>query len=200
VAIIAGITCGDNSHPKDLLHLNKKLIGYQPIIIELGGMKKLLISLLVIVSFGCDAQDLTTFVLVRHAEKVSDGSKDPALSPEGVIRAEELLSLFAKAEISAIYSTNYIRTRETVAPLAKLKDKEITIYDWKDPKGMLESILAEHNGGLILISGHSNTTPVLANILLGNDVYAQFEDSDYGNLLIITTPKIGEGSLVHLTY
>ena len=145
-------------------------------------------------------QELTTFILVRHAEKVVDGTKDPALTKEGEARAAKLLTVLAKTNVSAIYSTNYQRTLLTVTPLALNKGVSIKNYDWKDPKAMLGKMLTEHSGGTVVISGHSNTTPVLANILLGEEVFSQFNDDDYGNLLIITSTAIDGGKLVHLTY
>ena len=163
-------------------------------------MKKLIILLLIAASSQAVAQDLTTFILVRHAEKQVDGTKDPALTKEGEQRANNLLALLERDKITAIYSTNYQRTLLTVAPLAMKLGIAIQKYDWKDPKGLLEKILSNHRGGSIVISGHSNTTPVLANLLLGEEAFAQFQDDDYGNLLIITTAKLGQGKLTHLRY
>jgi hypothetical protein len=67
------------------------------------------------------AQTITTFILVRHAEKVMESGSDPELKPEGVKRAESFVGLFTKSSIDAIYSTNYKRTRNTVTPLANAK-------------------------------------------------------------------------------
>lgn len=163
-------------------------------------MKKLILLLIVVTSSQSFAQDLTTFILVRHAEKASDGTKDPGLTEEGEQRAIELLALLKQDDISAIYSTNYQRTLLTVTPLAINKGISIQDYDWKDPNALLEKIIASYPGGSVVISGHSNTTPVLANLLLGKEAFEQFEDSDYGNLLVITTSKVGQGKLTHLRY
>lgn len=163
-------------------------------------MKKVIIILSLFVSTLTYAQEATTFILVRHAEKASDGTSDPALTGEGVARANNILSLFQQAEIATIYSTNYKRTKMTVGPLAEAKKIEITIYD---PKGLKEfslKLLKDNSGGTVVISGHSNTTPTLANLLLGEEKFKQFEDSDYGNLLIITTSDSGKPKLLHLRY
>jgi len=162
-------------------------------------MKLLLMSVVILFTTLSYAQE-TTFILVRHAEKASDGTKDPALTAEGQARAENLHKTFSMADITAIYSTNYKRTQLTVAPLAKAKGLEIKAYDWKNPKALLNKILEANPGGIIIISGHSNTTPILANLLTGKATFTTFEDSDYGNLLIITTTKVGAGKLVHLRY
>lgn len=163
-------------------------------------MKKLILFLFLLVSSLSYSQVTTTFILVRHAEKMADGTKDPALTEEGEARAQNLLALFSKADISAIYSTNLKRTMKTVAPLAQSKSLEIQTYDWKSPKALLNKMLEDNTGGTVVISGHSNTTPILANFLLGTSTLEQFADDDYGNLLIITTNKIGTGTLLHLRY
>ena len=84
--------------------------------------------------------------------------------------------------------------------VGKNKGLEIQTYEWKNPKALLNKILVANTGGTVVISGHSNTTPILANFLLGATKFEQFDDEDYGNLLIITTSKIGAGKLVLLRY
>lgn len=143
-------------------------------------------------------QDLTTIILVRHAEKTSDGTNDPVLSKEGKSRAQRLATMFSKTTFSAIYSTPYQRTEQTAAPLAQLNDLEITIYDPTDPN-FIATLLKKERGGTILLTGHSNTTPRYANQLLGEDKFEQFEESDYENIIIITT-KEKSTTLVHLRY
>ncbi len=163
-------------------------------------MKTLLLSLILLFSFLSHAQETTTFILVRHAEKADDGTRNPPLSDEGIERAEVLLELLSSADITAIYSTDYKRTQMTVTPLAAEKGLEIMSYDWTDPKALMAELLEKNQGGTVVISGHSNTTPVLANILLGEEKFPQFDDSDYGNLLIVTVSEIGNGKVTHLRF
>ena len=40
-------------------------------------------------------------------------------------------------------------------------------------------------GKIILIVGHSNTTPILANKILGKQYYSEIDESIHGNLYII---------------
>ena len=37
----------------------------------------------------------------------------------------------------------------------------------------------------IVVAGHSNTTPKLANLLLKQEKYKEFDESVYGNIIII---------------
>jgi broad specificity phosphatase PhoE len=145
------------------------------------------------------AQEITTVILVRHAEKADDGTSDPPLNEKGKKRARDLASMLSKTEISAIYSTDYKRTRQTMMPLARQKGLEINTYDPTE-SAFVDSLIAQHKGGTVLISGHSNTTPEVANLLLDKNRFKPFDESDYGNIFIITLEDIGKGEVVHLRY
>ncbi|NVJ96947.1 MAG: gamma subclass chorismate mutase AroQ [Alphaproteobacteria bacterium] len=120
----------------------------------------------------------TTIYLVRHAEKASDGTRDPDLTPAGHERAQWIAHYLADRGLTAVFSTNYKRTRQTAAPTAKMAGLPVSIYD---PRA-LEEFAAELKAkdGTFLVVGHSNTTPHLANLLAnstlkyaGEDVYDQ---------------------------
>ena len=145
------------------------------------------------------AQELTTFILVRHAETADDGTKDPALSAEGMERAQKLAEHLTDTYITAIYSTTYKRTQGTVSQIAAQRALDIHNYDPFGPE-TLENILKEEQGGIILIAGHSNTTPNLVNKLIGKDQFAQLDESEYDHLFIVTLTEIGKGKLVHMSY
>lgn len=159
-------------------------------------MRKLIIGLLFVTIIQVTyAQTITTFILVRHAEKVIESGSDPELKPEGVKRAESFAALFSKTSVDAIYSTNYKRTRNTVVPLANAK--ELTVNAYASLKATdLESLLAKHKGGTIVIAGHSNTIPDIANALIGEKRFEQFADDDYGNILIISVTAVGRNAKV----
>ena len=163
-------------------------------------MRSFLLLLAITITIGSFAQQSTTFILVRHAEKLADDPKDPNLSKEGEQRAQELKELLGRSGISVIYSTPFKRTRSTVQPIASALDLEIMDYMPNDPKALIDQMLAKHQGATILVSGHSNTTPMLANVLLGKEKYAQFDDGDYGNILIITVAPSGIASDVLIRY
>ena len=56
-------------------------------------------------------------VLVRHADHAAGGA-DPGLSPAGVHRAGVLARILADAGITAIFTSDLRRTKETAKPLA----------------------------------------------------------------------------------
>src|SRR6187549_387618 len=139
---------------------------------------------------------ITTFILVRHAEKVADGSKDPELKPEGIERATRLAVMLNQTKIDAIYSTDFKRTKNTVLPYATAKNLSVNTYEaFKEAE--IENMLKKHAGGTVLISGHSNNIPWIANRLLGKEEYGDFADDDYGNIFIISV--VEKGNVVKIT-
>lgn len=166
-------------------------------------MKKFAIAICLLgaVLIGCaqPKDKITTLILVRHAEKENDGTKDPGLTAEGKARAADLVKILGETKIDAIYSTNYKRTRSTVQPLAAAKGISILTYDPMKGEEM-DKILQAHAGATIVICGHSNTTPWVANYLLDKEELADFKDSDYDNLIILSVLEKGHAQVTWLNY
>ncbi|PRX54531.1 SixA phosphatase family protein [Flagellimonas meridianipacifica] len=128
---------------------------------------------------------ISTFYLIRHAEKdrTNPENTDPELNQDGLNRALKWAEVFDPVELDAIYSTNYERTTMTAAPVSIKKEIEIEFYD---PGAVdIDSFKETHKGQNVLIVGHSNTTPVFVNQLLGEDKYPQMEDDDNSSLFIV---------------
>lgn len=163
-------------------------------------MKKLLLSIILTFAIVLFAQAQTTFILVRHAEKADDGTKNPPLNEVGAERALNIAMMLDKQEIAALYSTPYKRTQETLQPLAEKKDLEVQEYDPYAKGEWLATLAEKHGNGTVVISGHSNTIPLLANALLGDESFAQFDEKDYSNFIIIVCGEVGKGTLVRLSF
>ena len=165
-------------------------------------MNKKIICLLLFacVSSTAFCQDLTTFILVRHAEKANDGTRNPPLNQAGYERAENLAALLQNQQATALYSTPYTRTEETLKPIADKQKLQIASYDPRAGEEWLAELLVKHAGGTVVISGHSNTIPGLANKLLGEERFAQFDESEYSNLIIIVSEEIGKSKLIRLSF
>lgn len=157
------------------------------------------IGCLVMLSSAVQAQEITTFILVRHAEKVLDGDKDPSLTEEGIQRALRLKELLAKTSINAIYSTRYKRTRGTVQPLATSVGLSVREYEPRSEEA-IAGMLKEHAGKTVLVCGHSDTVPQIANWLTGTTDYQEFDETDYGNVIIISVAGKGPASVTWLRY
>lgn len=126
-------------------------------------------------------------VLVRHAEKV-DASADPGLSDAGKARAQLLIKKAGKYRPKEIYSTDFKRTRDTVKPIADKRNIQIQVYDPRDQKALAAKILASPNKR-ILVSGHSNTVPALANLLGRKELFKNLDDAEYGAIWVIRIKK-----------
>jgi broad specificity phosphatase PhoE len=143
-------------------------------------------------SQNADAQHRKlTVVLIRHAEKDVSATADkvnPVLVPEGKQRAERLIQAVKKYKFDAIYSSDFIRTRETVAPLAAKRGIQVQIYDHKDLKKMLELIMSGKIKRLLIV-GHNSTTPALTNLLLGTEKYKPLLETEYDKLFVVKIRK-----------
>lgn len=120
-----------------------------------------------------------TYYLVRHAEKQKDGTDNPHLTEQGHERAELLAQQLKFAGINKIYSSDYHRTLETAEPLAKLLELKVELYNPRELENFAEALKQET--GRVLVVGHSNTTPPLAE-LLSDQAVPEIDDSEYTNL------------------
>ena len=101
--------------------------------------------------------DSTTIIVIRHAEQVQDGGKDPPLTPAGNARAQLLARLFGDARlpghIDAIYVLPDSRCRQTAAPLADRLGIAPSVVSDGDSRSFARRIFREHAGGRILVGG-----------------------------------------------
>lgn len=139
----------------------------------------------------------TVVFLVRHAEKV-DSSRDPFLSEAGKKRARDLARVLRDAKVENIHSTDFIRTRDTAAPLASVLGLKVESYDPRDLGGFASRL--RNSGGRHLVVGHSNTTPALVKLLGGDPVSPIEEKEDYDRLYVVTFGASSEVSSVLMRY
>lgn len=134
--------------------------------------KKYLIIILIILGFQSvvcaqENNEIFTIYLVRHSEKdlTTDNHSDPPLSSCGEQRAKSLSRFLSAVDIDDIYSTNYNRTKNTALPTASSKGLDIQEYDPEELKYFSNFLLEKKQNALVV--GHSNTTAVLAGLLVG---------------------------------
>jgi broad specificity phosphatase PhoE len=151
-----------------------------------------------------ESQATTTMIFVRHAERAGPSVDDPGLTPAGQRRAAELARQLVDADvvagIDAIFSTPYNRTRETAQPVADALDLPIIIYDPADNEAVLEAILRNHKGKIILVVGHSNTLPTLIADLGASKKVPPIAEAEYDNIYIISIPWFGKTKTIRLRY
>ena len=147
-----------------------------------------------------EEKSLTTIMLVRHAEKAQDGTSDPQLTSKGKARAQELAYILKHVPLDAVYSTPYKRTQQTALPTAEAHSLQVNSYNPEEEESFLKNILSKYAGGNVLIIGHSNTIPLLANHLSGSTQFPPLDDSTYDNIFIVSVPQKGETVIIRLRF
>ena len=144
-------------------------------------MKALALFLLVFVSVS-NARAQPVVVIVRHAEKAANGGNDPDLSAAGRARAEALARILKDSGITAIFSTEFKRTRETAVPTATSIHVTPTVVAAKDTAALVRK-LHQLNGNAV-VAGHGDTIPDIVKAL-GINSSINIPDADYSELLIV---------------
>ena len=132
-----------------------------------------------------------TIVLLRHAEKDASPTADkvnPELSAEGKLRAQKLVKAVNKYKPAAIYSSDFIRTKSTVAPLAEKRQLTVQVYNHRDLKALADLILSGKFKRLVVV-GHNTTTPALVNMLIGAEKYKALDESVYDKIFVVKIKK-----------
>lgn len=154
-------------------------------LLSLGALVALMLALPVLAS----AQMV---ILVRHAERADggaaavgatmQGNPDPELSAAGKARAQKLAAMLKDAGVSAIYTTQYIRTKDTAKPLADLLKLTPEVLQSRDQAGLIAKIKALPNA-VVLVVGHSNSVPAIIKALGGPEV--TIAEDEYDNLFFL---------------
>lgn len=166
---------------------------------------KYLIIIIIILGFysslGAQNDDeLVTIYLVRHSEKdlLSNDHSDPPLSKCGEQRSESLSVFLREVNLDVIYSTDYNRTRKTALPTALSKGLIIKKYNSQQLEEFSKSLI--NNKQDVLVVGHSNTTAVLAGLLVGKELGA-FDLDIYDRIYqVVISKNASQINLLHSTF
>lgn len=135
-----------------------------------------------------------TIYLFRHAEKIT-GLTDGGLTGQGKQRAENIAQMLKNVAAEHVYSTDFIRTQQTAAPLAKILNLPIESYN---PRLLADfSQRLKSANGVSVVAGHSNTTPNLVK-LLGGEPGSAIGENEYSRLYQVTLSGAGEVKTVLL--
>lgn len=168
-------------------------------------MRKFVLITLILLGFQDDlcaqyADEIFTIYLIRHSEKdlSSNNYSDPPLTACGAERSKEFSNFLSNVALDAIYSTNYTRTKNTAQPTAQSKGLEIQEYDPSDLEAFSKLLL--NNKQDVLVVGHSNTTGVLAGLLVGEEI-GVFDLDSYNRVyqVVICNDK-GRLHLLHTAF
>ena len=143
-------------------------------------------------AFGQSPQPPATVLLMRHAEKLTDGQKD--LSPAGFARAKAIPQLFGGAGAAAphnlprpdfIFATheskNSNRPVETVTPLSQAMHLPISaeIMDKDFATLATELLSGKYAGKVVLVAWHHGSLPGFAKALGAVPPYDPWPDTQF---------------------
>jgi broad specificity phosphatase PhoE len=167
-----------------------------------------LLALTILVSVAavsCDRHTCrsTTVLVVRHAEKASDDADAP-LSGAGRDRALALVKVAEQAGVTAIYSSQFTRSKDTAGPLAERLGVAVTemsvTLDAPGDYGvtLAKDVLDNHAGEAVVIVSHQNTIPAVVDALMGHA--AGIEGPQCPDLFVVTIEPGGAARLVRAQY
>jgi phosphohistidine phosphatase SixA len=135
--------------------------------------------------------------LVRHADRLDD-SVDTPLSAAGEARAISLAALLRDAGITAIYVSEYQRTRQTAQPLAVALQLAPVAVPARDHEALVRKVKENDANGVALIVGHDRTVPALlksfgyaGDVVIGSGEYDK---------LFVLVPAAGAPVVLRLRY
>jgi len=151
-----------------------------------------------------ELQATTTVIFVRNAERAALPVEDPGLSEAGKMRAAELARQLVDADvvagIDAIYSTSFRRTEETAQPLATALNLPITRYDASNTETIVDEIIRDHKGKIILVVGHSNTVPEMIGNMGASKNVPPIDENEFDNIYVVSIPWFGKTKTIRLRY
>ena len=144
----------------------------------------------------------TVVLLVRHAETATQPPQDPPLTENGAARARALVAVARDANVTAIITTQFERTRKTAEPTAQALHVTPEVVDAgpvaQHAKAVADQIL-KHAGGTVLVVGHSNTIPAIVGAL-GAPQPRDLCDSEYDQLFVVVIGDTGPPRLIRSRY
>lgn len=137
-----------------------------------------------------------TVIVLRHAEKDAQGDpQDPHLGEAGQRRAQTLAALLRKSGASALFASEFHRTRDTLAPLAAALGLAVESVPARDTAALVKRIDALPPGATAVVAGHSNTVPAIL-AALGAELPGVVEsgkpknlaEDAFGRVFVVTLP------------
>ena len=103
-----------------------------------------------------------TVILVRHTEKAKNDPRDPDLSEAGRERAEAFARMFEAAGVTGLVHSEFKRTRDTLAPLARERELTGETIPARDMDGLIARLAGAKETDVSAVAGHSNPIPAIA--------------------------------------
>lgn len=145
----------------------------------------------------------TEIFVVRHAERMSSTDRDSPLSETGHARARALAAVLNDAGVDAVLTSQFVRTRDTAAPLVERHGLISGVERVEDAEAssiaLARRVLSEHRGETVLVVGHSNTVHLIVKALGGADI-DPLTDTDYDDIFLVVVRPDGDVGTVRSRY
>ena len=142
-------------------------------------------------------------ILVRHAEKETDPAKVKGLSDlqiplsrAGETRADALAFVLKDAGVTAIYTSDALRTQSTAGPLAGQRMIMPRTLD----DNALNHLREKNRDDIVLIVGHANTVPKIIDKLLKRPLGVTIGENEYDRLFVLVRQGDQSWGLVRSRY
>lgn len=140
------------------------------------------------------AQDMTV-VLLRHAERQSLLDEDSPLAASGVRRAQALVPLLGGFKPTVLYTSDRIRTQQTLAPLATELGLKPLIRTKDSSESLAAEILRERRGHHVIVCWHHDLMKKLVRGLGVKGPIPYWSLDTYDRLWIVRVPAKGDATL-----
>jgi phosphohistidine phosphatase SixA len=126
-----------------------------------------------------------TVFLVRHAERSGPAMEDP-ITAAGQVRAELLARMFSEAGVTRIVTSDYRRTRETAAPLAKKLGLTPVVVKGGDDRVVAKALADTPAGTATVAVRHSGEIERTLEQFGAAYKVPKILETEYDRLLILT--------------
>jgi phosphohistidine phosphatase SixA len=162
------------------------------------GMRILGPAVAVLLTAASHAAAQQAVIVVRHAEK-ADQTPDTALSARGRARAQALADLLRGAGVTHIVTSEYLRSQQTAAPLAKALGLTAEQVPARDLPALTARLRALDPASIVVVVGHSNTIPPMLTVL-GWPNTLELQEGEYDNVFVLAPHPGQRASMVRLKY
>ncbi len=140
-----------------------------------------------------------TVYLVRHAERGDTPPSDPGLTTQGTARANKLGQMLFEKKVTAIYTSEFTRTKQTAKPLAdRVKVKINDTFTGSKTKELAAAI-TQGKDRVVVVVGHSNTVPAVIHAL-GAGAVPPIKETEFDNIYIVTVTAPGKATVTRQNY
>ena len=169
-------------------------------------VRRLVTLCLLLLFCAASAAAQQVIFVVRHAERADGGAAggamatpqtDPPLSAAGHERAARLAAVLRSSDIKQIWTTEFLRTKQTAAPAAEALKVTSAAVPSRDLDALMMRVTSAKSN--VLVVGHSNTVPDILKRLGVKDAVT-IADSEYDNLFIVVRPAAGDPMLIRMRY